>query len=148
MQSSTKLTPPRSATSSPAAIPTLDPATIHLTLSGDTTLDTTLVPDSTCGPTAAGGWQVFGRPVYQATAVLSVQITRYTGDARYAIDGTSTFAFVATPQGQNVMTTSGTITIDQDGKHAHIDAPAGFNVSPSSTAQTAHDLLTADITCP
>ena len=148
VQRGTNLPATPSITSAATAIPTLNPATIQLTLSGDTTLDTTMAPDSTCGPTAAGGWEAFGRPVYQSSAVLSVQITRDTGDAQYAIDGTSALAFVVRPQVQTVITTSGTITIDHGGKHAHIDATAGFSVPPNNTTQTGHVVLTADIRCP
>jgi hypothetical protein len=48
---------------------------------------------------------------------------------------------------QSVATTSGTLRIEADKSHAHLDADGGFNQPPDFSTQSGHVHIVVDISC-
>lgn len=120
-------------TTAPTVAPTATPFTgsAHIVLSGDTTIDTVtpMSPTATaCGPNARGGWGV-------STESPSVQagIVTYAGDGTYPVSQSTNYMVViglASAHYQNITARSGSIVVDQGGKHAVYNGTAGFVVQP------------------
>jgi hypothetical protein len=143
---SPSLSPAATATSTATQLPSHN---ITLTLAGDVTLNQTYPSLTDCG-IANGGWgaAAVGPPLF-ALAVPS-----YMGPGPYQLGSghgpLAVVSGVSAPQGQvSLITESGTVTIDDNGSHAHFAAAAGINhVNADGTqSQTGSIQMTVDIHC-
>jgi len=141
------------ATTTPS--PTLASNSIHLVLTGDTKMDVTGTPLGTCGQSTKGGWTAAMTNSDGSALFVSVTGDVFRGPGTYPLtaDPTATAASASvidavTSSGkQTVQTTSGSIRIEQDEAHAHIDAAAGFNQPPDFSTQSGNVHMVVDISC-
>jgi hypothetical protein len=64
-----------------------------------------------------------------------------------ATDAHASLTFITAKGNHTLQSTSGSIRIEQDLAHAHIDTDAGFNQPPDFTTQSGHVHMVVDISC-